>query len=168
MSLRAWWLGVRAAELSQEADRPACATWHAGLLQNIDLGVRDCQALILAPTRELATQIVKVVVAIGDYLGVTTMVRLSRPPPSHQPPRTPQPSTGVRPYSQSRLPAAVTAPSWSRIASRVSAAAPVAAVQFTASSDLCMCRCPQACIGGTNVRQDMEKLRAGVQLVVGE
>ena len=24
-----------------------------------------------------------------------------------------------------------------------------------------------ACIGGTNVRQDMDKLRAGVQLVVG-
>jgi hypothetical protein len=48
---------------------------HTGLLQNIDLSVRDCQALILAPTRELATQIVKVVVAIGDYLGISTMVR---------------------------------------------------------------------------------------------
>ena len=69
----------------------------AGLLQNIDLSNRDCQALILAPTRELASQIVKVVMAIGDYLGVTTM----------------------------------------------------------------------ACIGGTNVRQDMDKLRSGVQLVVG-
>merc|ERR1711937_1104505 len=68
-----------------------------GLLQNIDLSNRDCQALILAPTRELASQIVKVVMAIGDYLGVSTM----------------------------------------------------------------------ACIGGTNVRQDMDKLRAGVQLVVG-
>jgi len=73
------------------------ATFTIGLLQNIDLANRDCQALILAPTRELATQIVKVVMAIGDYLGVTTM----------------------------------------------------------------------ACIGGTNVRQDMDKLRAGVQLVVG-
>merc|ERR1712021_105125 len=52
------------------------------------------QALILAPTRELASQIV---MAIGDYLGVSTM----------------------------------------------------------------------ACIGGTNVRQDMDKLRSGVQLVVG-
>ena len=67
------------------------------MLQNIDLSNRDCQALILAPTRELASQIVKVVMAIGDYLGVSTM----------------------------------------------------------------------ACIGGTNVRQDMEKLRSGVQLVVG-
>ena len=50
---------------------------NTGLLQNIDLGNRDCQALILAPTRELASQIVKVVVALGDYLGVTTMVRTS-------------------------------------------------------------------------------------------
>jgi translation initiation factor 4A len=73
------------------------ATFTIGLLQNIDLSNRDCQALILAPTRELASQIVKVVMAIGDYLGVSTM----------------------------------------------------------------------ACIGGTNVRQDMDKLRSGVQLVVG-
>merc|ERR1712060_380087 len=73
------------------------ATFTIGLLQNIDLSVKDCQALIMAPTRGLASQIVKVVMAIGDYLQVTTM----------------------------------------------------------------------ACIGGTNVRQDMDKLRAGVQLVVG-
>ena len=58
---------------------PALA--RAGLLQNIDLNNRDCQALILAPTRELASQIVKVVMAIGDYLGVSTMVRAT--------PRTP-------------------------------------------------------------------------------
>ena len=51
------------------------ATFTIGLLQNIDIANRDCQALILAPTRELATQIVKVVMAIGDYLGITTMVR---------------------------------------------------------------------------------------------
>jgi translation initiation factor 4A len=80
----------------QSAPSHLCAT-ATGLLQNIDLSNRDCQALILAPTRELASQIVKVVMAIGDYLGVSTM----------------------------------------------------------------------ACIGGTNVRQDMEKLRSGVQLVVG-
>ena len=42
------------------------ATFTIGLLQNIDLSNRDCQALILAPTRELASQIVKVVMAIGD------------------------------------------------------------------------------------------------------
>merc|ERR1719258_895678 len=48
------------------------ATFTIGLLQNIDLSNRDCQALILAPTRELASQIVKVVMAIGDSLGVST------------------------------------------------------------------------------------------------
>ena len=30
----------------------------------------DCQALVLAPTRELAQQIEKVMRALGDYLGV--------------------------------------------------------------------------------------------------
>lgn len=55
----------------------------AGLLQNVDLSNRDCQALILAPTRELASQIVKVVVALGDYLGVTTMVRVVGPMMMH-------------------------------------------------------------------------------------
>ena len=102
---QAAWRGMRATRLGARCFCHACGRAHvtlpllpiAGLLQNIDLANRDCQALILAPTRELATQIVKVVMAIGDYLGVTTM----------------------------------------------------------------------ACIGGTNVRQDMDKLRAGVQLVVG-
>ena len=36
-------------------------------------GRAEPRCLILAPTRELATQIVKVVMAIGDYLGITTM-----------------------------------------------------------------------------------------------
>merc|ERR1712002_92215 len=30
--------------------------------------IKDCQALILAPTRELAQQIQKVVMALGDYM----------------------------------------------------------------------------------------------------
>ena len=73
---------------------------RAGLLQNIDLNNRDCQALILAPTRELASQIVKVVMAIGDYLGVSTMVRATprtpgRPaPPPHSRRRAPAGSSG--------------------------------------------------------------------------
>jgi len=66
----------------------------AGLLQNIDLNNRDCQALILAPTRELASQIVKVVMAIGDYLGVSTMVRAT--------PRTPgRPAAAALPPARS-------------------------------------------------------------------
>ncbi|CAF4867316.1 unnamed protein product, partial [Rotaria sp. Silwood1] len=32
---------------------------------------KDCQALILAPTRELAQQIQKVVLALGDYMNIT-------------------------------------------------------------------------------------------------
>jgi len=46
------------------------ATFTIGILQRIDFSLRECQALILAPTRELAQQIQKVVVALGDYLNV--------------------------------------------------------------------------------------------------
>ena len=46
------------------------ATFTIGLLQNIDTTVRQCQALILAPTRELAQQINRVVNQIGDYMKV--------------------------------------------------------------------------------------------------
>jgi len=46
------------------------ATFAIGALQQIDFTRRECQALILAPTRELAAQIQKVVDALGDYLGV--------------------------------------------------------------------------------------------------
>jgi translation initiation factor 4A len=45
------------------------ATFTIGILQRLDFSVSECQALILAPTRELAQQIQKVVVALGDYLG---------------------------------------------------------------------------------------------------
>jgi len=44
------------------------ATFTIGLLQQINLDSRECQALILAPTRELAQQIQKVVSALGEYL----------------------------------------------------------------------------------------------------
>merc|ERR1711879_404183 len=46
------------------------ATFVIGALQRIDFGHHACQALILAPTRELAQQIHKVVLALGDYLKV--------------------------------------------------------------------------------------------------
>jgi translation initiation factor 4A len=45
------------------------AAFSIGVLQQIDVEDRRTQALILAPTRELALQIQKVVVALGDYLG---------------------------------------------------------------------------------------------------
>jgi translation initiation factor 4A len=46
------------------------ATFTIGILQQIDVSLRECQALILSPTRELAQQIHKVVTHIGEYLNV--------------------------------------------------------------------------------------------------
>jgi len=47
------------------------ATFSISILQQLDLTIKSCQALILAPTRELAQQIQKVVLALGDFMGVT-------------------------------------------------------------------------------------------------
>jgi len=46
------------------------ATFVIGALHRIDYSNHQCQALILAPTRELAQQIQKVVLALGDYLKI--------------------------------------------------------------------------------------------------
>mmetsp|Transcript_8511 Transcript_8511/g.16138 ORF Transcript_8511/g.16138 Transcript_8511/m.16138 type:complete len:412 (-) Transcript_8511:55-1290(-) len=46
------------------------ATFCAGILHQMDYSVQECQALVLAPTRELAQQIEKVMRALGDYLQV--------------------------------------------------------------------------------------------------
>ncbi|KAG5458602.1 MAG: P-loop containing nucleoside triphosphate hydrolase protein [Olpidium bornovanus] len=46
------------------------ATFSIAVLQNIDTSIRETQALILSPTRELATQIQSVVLALGDYMNV--------------------------------------------------------------------------------------------------
>lgn len=73
------------------------ATFVIGSLQKIDYDAKVTQVLILAPTRELAMQIQKVALALGDYLKV---------------------------------------------------------------------RC-HACIGGTVIRDDLEKLKDGMQLIVG-
>ncbi|XP_003747632.1 eukaryotic initiation factor 4A-I [Galendromus occidentalis] len=73
------------------------ATFSISILQQIDVSDPACQALILAPTRELAQQIQKVVIALGDYMNANC----------------------------------------------------------------------HACIGGTNVREDMRKLETGVHVVVG-
>jgi len=73
------------------------ATFTIGCLQRIDYNLKACQSLILAPTRELANQIQKVALVLGDYNNV---------------------------------------------------------------------KC-HACIGGTSVRDDIDKLREGQHLVVG-
>merc|ERR1711871_614940 len=46
------------------------ATFSIGILQQVDNGLAECQALVLAPTRELAQQIVKVMIALGDFMSV--------------------------------------------------------------------------------------------------
>lgn len=46
------------------------ATFSVAILERIDAMSHQTQALVLAPTRELAIQIQKVVVALGDYLGI--------------------------------------------------------------------------------------------------
>merc|ERR1712142_514791 len=47
------------------------ATFSIATLEQLDISRKECQALILAPTRELAQQIQKVVMALGDYMGVS-------------------------------------------------------------------------------------------------
>lgn len=49
------------------------ATFSISVLQKINTEKKETQALILAPTRELAQQIQKVVLALGDYLKVDCM-----------------------------------------------------------------------------------------------
>jgi len=49
------------------------ATFAISVLQKIDVSLKKTQALILAPTRELAQQIQKVVLALGDYMGAECM-----------------------------------------------------------------------------------------------
>ncbi|XP_014779042.1 uncharacterized protein LOC106875421 [Octopus bimaculoides] len=44
------------------------ATFSIAILEQLDMDLHECQALVLAPTRELAQQIQKVVVALGDYM----------------------------------------------------------------------------------------------------
>jgi len=46
------------------------ATFAVGTLAKLDPSVNNCQSLILAPTRELAQQIQKVVIALGDYMNI--------------------------------------------------------------------------------------------------
>lgn len=46
------------------------ATYVISVLQRINVVKKETQAIILAPTRELAHQIQKVVLSLGDYMGV--------------------------------------------------------------------------------------------------
>lgn len=46
------------------------ATFSISILQSLDTQLRETQALVLSPTRELAQQIQKVILALGDYMSV--------------------------------------------------------------------------------------------------
>ncbi|XP_014252513.1 eukaryotic initiation factor 4A-III [Cimex lectularius] len=46
------------------------ATFAIAILQKLDITVRDTQVLCLSPTRELAVQIQKVILALGDLMNV--------------------------------------------------------------------------------------------------
>ena len=46
------------------------ATFSISVLQSLDIQTRETQVLVLSPTRELAVQIQKVVLALGDYMNV--------------------------------------------------------------------------------------------------
>ncbi|ELK31803.1 Eukaryotic initiation factor 4A-I [Myotis davidii] len=55
------------------------ATFAISILQQIELDLKATQALVLAPTRELAQQIQKVVMALGDYMGASCHACIGAP-----------------------------------------------------------------------------------------
>ncbi|KAL7189244.1 hypothetical protein ACSBR1_038983 [Camellia fascicularis] len=63
---------IKGLDVIQQAQSGAgkTATFCSGILQQLDYGLVECQALVLAPTPELAQQIEKVMRALGDYLGM--------------------------------------------------------------------------------------------------
>ncbi len=63
-------LGGRDVIAQAQSGTGKTATFSIGALQRIDIGVRETQALILAPTRELAQQTQSVILALGDYMNV--------------------------------------------------------------------------------------------------
>ncbi|KAJ4909320.1 Eukaryotic initiation factor 4A-1 [Raphanus sativus] len=56
--------------LQTQSETGKTATFCIGVLQQLDVTLFQCQALVLAPTRELAEQIENVMRALGRYIGV--------------------------------------------------------------------------------------------------
>jgi translation initiation factor 4A len=50
------------------------ATFSISILQNIDVGLKELQAVVIGPTRELAEQIYTVMKALGQFMGITIML----------------------------------------------------------------------------------------------
>jgi translation initiation factor 4A len=63
-------IGERDVIAQAQSGTGKTATFAIGILQKIDLSKRETQALILAPTRELAVQIQGVIMAIGERMDV--------------------------------------------------------------------------------------------------
>lgn len=60
----------RDAIVQSQSGTGKTATFSISILQNIDIERNVCQGIVLAPTRELASQIQKVMTGLGDYLGI--------------------------------------------------------------------------------------------------
>eukprot|EP01102_Stenamoeba_stenopodia_P016011 TRINITY_DN553_c0_g1_i1.p1 TRINITY_DN553_c0_g1~~TRINITY_DN553_c0_g1_i1.p1 ORF type:complete len:435 (-),score=99.80 TRINITY_DN553_c0_g1_i1:236-1396(-) len=60
----------RDAICQAQAGTGKTATFSIGVLQSIDTSTLETQALVLSPTRELAIQTQKVLLALGDYMSV--------------------------------------------------------------------------------------------------
>jgi translation initiation factor 4A len=47
------------------------STFAIGILQNLDLTVHDCQAVVLVPIRELVHQVARFITDLGDFMSVS-------------------------------------------------------------------------------------------------
>ena len=64
-------VGVRLDVIAQaQSGTGKTATFSISILQSISTNERETQALVLSPTRELATQSQSVILALGDYMSV--------------------------------------------------------------------------------------------------
>jgi len=61
--------GARDVIAQAQSGTGKTATFAISILEKVDVSLKECQALILAPTRELAQQIQKVTISLGDYMG---------------------------------------------------------------------------------------------------
>ena len=60
MFLRVWIISGHDVIAQAQSGTGKTATFSIAILQQIDVTLKECQALVLAPTRELAQQIQKV------------------------------------------------------------------------------------------------------------
>lgn len=131
------------------------ATFCAGILNNIDYNSNECQALVLAPTRELAQQIEKVMRALGDFLQVRGRTGRNGGKEGVQSAGAVHRLQRWGLWQHKRRIGRDCAATCNGIFT--SFAHPLLGIQV---------KC-HACVGGTSVREDARILGAGVQVVVG-